>query len=139
MEQQLQARTAEQQEAEAQHAQLRSAFEALRAQLEGAQERLSRLEGEAQGRHKQMQRCAGGWAAPLPAQPCALVFCTHPIPIHRDVIAVSRNMQKEKLSLLRQLELLRCAQTRPAGTPRCFDLCSIPLRGRPSCVCPFRA
>ncbi|XP_036867411.1 EF-hand calcium-binding domain-containing protein 4A isoform X3 [Manis javanica] len=82
LEQQLQARAAEQLEAQAQNAQLWLANEALRTQLENAQEQLRRLEEDVQGRQKQTQR---------------------------DVVAVSRNMQKEKRSLLRQLELLRNA------------------------------
>ncbi|XP_026946316.1 EF-hand calcium-binding domain-containing protein 4A isoform X1 [Sagmatias obliquidens] len=182
LEQQLQARTTEQLEAQAQNAQLWLANEALRAQLEGVQEQLRRLESDLLGRREQTQRCWGAGLGlgpqgrtprrvalgaqgfhPTPSQPRlqglrgagssrgswgtprSLPAPKSPPPSCRDVVAVSRNMQKEKLSLLRQLELLRELNTRlrderdvceaeRLGSGRRKALTTAPLLG-PTCCC----
>lgn len=129
LEQQLQARAAKQLEAQAQSEQLWLANEALRKQLEATQEKLQRLEGDAQGRAEQTRRWVAelGQAGPLGRGPPRVHASPSPVSpacAHREVEAVSMNMQKEKQSLLRQLELVRWARlragaagTRPPPTP----------------------
>ncbi|KAM8971461.1 EF-hand calcium-binding domain-containing protein 4A isoform 2-T2 [Sarcophilus harrisii] len=108
LEQQLQQRTSERLEMQVQNAQLwlaneelrtqleqsRAQLEQSRAQLEAAQEQLLQLQMEAQAEKEQK---------------------------HRDAVIVSRNMQKEKHSLLRQLELLRDLNRRLRDERDAFD------------------